>query len=469
MPKPKKKSSGKKPLLDALNRLNDAVTQATANTAAGEPAPTAPANPAAAKSTPQYAPGQNPGQLFGIVKGALPKDSAPYSYANIYRAIAEKDWSHAKGERLVHEDLVAAGFALPQNGGILVPLDPYAIEQTSPGLKGLVAKMALGAAAYEAAAKKGAKALSAFGDDTTGGALVMPQMANSIIELMRPQVVVERAGAQTITLPPSGQLVMARQTTDPSFTWIGGENKTIADSEPNLGNLILSAKRAAGLVVMSNDSLRYTNPSIEVIVRNSLAARGAIFEDKAFLEGAGSSFEPRGIINHTGITPHTANTVGANGNTFSFEDPAVMISKVFAANDPTGPTAFIMRPELFAALSNRRADSVTAGDGKGASLFWLTMGDLAKGLPDRLRNVPVLQSTQISNTRVKGTGTTLTYTLLGNFRHALIARYGVMEMAMDQSGNYFANDQTAIRCIMRVDFALTQEKPFVFCDQLLIG
>lgn len=419
---------------------------------------------------PQHGANKSPGQLFGIIKGALPKDSAPYSYVNIHRAIAAKDWSLAKGERLIHEDLLKAGYSPPESGGILVPLDPGDIEAQCPSMRGLKAKMMPDLDGHLPQNLKAAgarvKTLSAYGDDTNGGALVMPMMATSIIELMRPQVVMERAGCQVIQLPPSGQLVFARQSTDPTFYWVG-ENTTITDTEPGFGNMIFSAKRAAGLVVLSNDSLRYTNPSIEVVTRNALASRGAIFEDKSFLEGPGSSFSPRGLINYAGITSHTATTVGTNGNTLAFEDPSLMIAKVFAANDAMGPTAWIVRPELWAGLANRRADSVTAADGRGPAMFWLTVGDVSNGLPDRLRNIPILPTTQVSNTRVKGSGVDLTYALLGNFRHAAIARSGVMEMAMDQSGNYFAADQSAIRCIMRVDFGLFQERPFILCDQLL--
>jgi HK97 family phage major capsid protein len=414
---------------------------------------------------PVYGKGREPGQLFGIAVGGLPKDSDPYSFCNVVKAYQEKNWEYAKGEKLVHEDLLRAGYDGPVQG-ILCPFDPAAIEAQCPQLKGLREKMNPGSDAVDPSNWRRVKALAAFGDDTTGGALVMPQMATSIVELLRPLVVMERAGTQVIQLPPSGQLSIARQTTDPAFAWLG-ENKEVSASDPAFGNINLSPKKAAGRVVMSNDSLRFTNPAIEMIVRRSLASRGALFEDQAYLEGTGSSFQPRGLINYAGIQTHTASTLGTDGNTFSFEDPSLMIGKVLAAPDPEGPTAFVMRPELSSGLMNRRADAVSANDGKGPALWWITAGDMEKGIPQRLRNVPAYTTTNVSNTRTKGSGAALTYVVLGNFRHAVIARSGVMELAMDQGGTYFDYDQTAVRAIFRVDFALLQERPFVLCDQLV--
>lgn len=417
---------------------------------------------------PQYGEGRKPGQIFGIIKGPMAKDSAPYSFMNVAKALRERDWTYAKGEYSIHEDLLKNGYLAPESG-ILIPFDPVAIELCSPAMKGLCQKMMASDAARDPSNLQTLmrqKDLAAFGSDVLGGALVAPQLASSIVELLRPLVVTERAGAQVTQLPPSGQMSIARQTTDPTFEWLG-ENATITDSNPAFGNINLTSKKLAGLVKMSNDSLRFTNPGIEMIVRRSLAARGAISEDQAFLAGVGTSFTPKGIINYAGIQGHTATVTDTNGNTFSFEDPSLMIGKVLAAPDPEGPTAWIMRPELWAGLQNRRADAITAADGKGAPLWWISSGDISKGIPDKLRNVPVYTTTGVSNTRVKASGTDLTYALLGNFRHALIARAGVMEMALDGGGAYFAADQVAIRCIFRTDFALLQERPFVFCDQLL--
>ena len=412
----------------------------------------------------------NPRQVPAGHAGEFGRDSRPYSYLAVMKAMQTRDWSHAKEELGVHEDLRRAGYAPPVEG-ILAPLDPAGVEEFCPQLKGLAEKCAMPAATKDALnspahMRQVAKALGAWGDDTAGGALQMPVLANTVIDLLRPRVITERAGAQVIPLPPSGQLSWARTTADPTFSWLG-ENTAGTATDPTLGNIIFTSKLAMGLVEVSNESIRFSSPSVEALVRNVLAKRGAVFMDAAYIQGIGSGYRPPGIIDgHANVQSHTASTTGVNGDTFEASDVNLMIGKVLAGNADM-PTAFLMHPTIWAGIGNRRADSVTAADGKGPFLFQWTAGIAEQGIPDRLRNVPVYYSTSVPSNRVKSGGTTLTAIVCGDFNYAVIARSGVLELAADSGGTYFAKNQTAMRAIFRTDFALTQERAFVVADQLL--
>ena len=454
----------KKPKVDKTDK--SASTLANLEKVAGELAKALEASKA-----PQYG-DKTPNMLFGHIKGETGKDSRPYSFMNIIKAIKEQNWEYAKLERQIHFDMLKEGYE--HSGGMLVPSNPDAVEASSPRLKGIKSLMKLGDGAcqpdmYQKAYKEyKEKALSAFGTDPLGGALVMPVLANSIIELLRANVVTVKAGATELSLPPSGSLSWARQTADPTYYWVG-ENTAPTATDPTLANIIFTPKKAAALVIISNEALMYTNPAIEVVVRQSLAERGARFEDLAFLEGTGGSSQPLGIINTSGIQSHTATTVGTDGNTFQPEDVATMLAKVQEANDP-GATAWIMRPLKWAAIRNRRAGSgYASGDGAGLFMFQTSRGDYEKGDSGRLMETPVLTTTSISNARTKGSGTALGYILTGNFQRVVIARAGTMEIAALSSGTEFKNDQTAVRAIMRLDMQLTHTKPFVLCDQLVIA
>ena len=78
------------------------------------------------------------------------------------------------------------------------------------------------------------------------------------------------------------------------------------------------------------------------------------------------------------------------------------------------PTAWVMRKSLFAALMNRRADAVSVADGKGPFLLRGPVQTPA-ALPGELYGTRVVRSAQVSNARVKGAATNLTYILLGYF------------------------------------------------------
>lgn len=133
------------------------------------------------------------------------------------------------------------------------------------------------------------------------------------------------------------------------------------------------------------------------------------------------------------------------------------------------PTAWVMRKAMFAALMNRRADAVSAADGKGQFLL-RGPTDTSSALPGDLYGTRVVRSAQVSNTRVKGSGTNLTYILLGYFPDWVVARMGVMEfLASGHGDTALQNDQTVLRGIQHIDAGPRQQASFVLCDQLIVA
>src|SRR5262249_42025358 len=147
--------------------------------------------------------------------------------------------------------------------------------------------------------------------------------------------------------------------------WVG-EGSPITESQPTTGNLDLQAKKLGVFVKLNNELLRFASPSAEGLVRFDMARAAALKADLAMLEGTGGT-QIKGLITYSGITPHVGSTVGADGNTFTPADVALMEGKLPDAVD--APSAWVMRKAMFAALMNRRADAVSASDAKGPFLF----------------------------------------------------------------------------------------------------
>lgn len=426
-----------------------------------------------------------------VTSGPINKDSQPLMMTNIVRALKAEDWGYAKEERHCSDELRKMGYVPSTMGGILFPLAPEHIPDEFADQRQYMAKrLSLEAVDYGEVAwlcKRYPSIAKAFdlmykdlklGDDTLGGFLVPIVQADRVIDLLRNRVVVQRAGATEIALPPSGNLTWPKATSDPSFSY-GDPDRTadIGITDANFGALRFQAKQLSGAVAIPNDLIRFSSPSVEVVVRQMMAARAAVVEDAAYLTGLGTSFEPKGVLNHdTSTTPgtpgkvtlHIAATVGANGDTFEPEDVADMIAKHEESNDPDGPTAWIMRPLMWAAIINRRADAAVAGDKKGPFIFPVTRGDAANMPEKRLLDVPVLTSRQVPNDRVKGSGTDLTPIFVANWRRAIIARSGAMELAASEHVR-FLRDQTVIKGILRNDFGLEYEESFVFADDVIVG
>ncbi|MFO0799533.1 MAG: phage major capsid protein [Gemmataceae bacterium] len=300
--------------------------------------------------------------------------------------------------------------------------------------------------------------------DTAGGTLVQLPMLGELIDLQRGMEVFAAAGAREVTLPPNGRVQFPKLTAASTAYWVG-EGNSITESQPTTGNLDLQAKKLGVFVKLTNELLRFASPSAEGLVRFDMARAAALKADLAMLEGTGGT-QIKGLTTYSGIATHTASTTGANGDTFQPGDVALMESKLPDAVD--APTAWVMRKAMFAALMNRRADAVSAADGKGAFLF---RGSSSSSTPPgELYGTRVVRSSQVSAARVKGSGTNLSYVLLGYFTDWVVARLGVMEFLASGLGDTaLQNDMTYLRGIQHIDAGPRQVASFVLCDQLVVA
>jgi HK97 family phage major capsid protein len=300
-------------------------------------------------------------------------------------------------------------------------------------------------------------------NDLAGGTLVGFPALGELIELQRNLEVFAAAGAQEIALPPNGRLQFPKQTAGATAYWVG-EAASITESQPATGSLDLQAKKLGVLVRLNNELLRFASPSAEGLVRLDMARQAALKADLAMLEGIGGT-QIKGLLTYPDIITHAATTAGVNGDTFQPEDVALMESKLPDA--VVGPTAWVMRKQMFAALVNRRADAVAAADAKGPFVFHPTRS-AAEPPPPEIYGTKVVRSAQVSNTRTKGSGSDLTYVLLGYFPDWVVARLGVMEFLASGLGETaLVNDQTVLRGIQHLDAGPRHGASFVLCDQLI--
>lgn len=317
------------------------------------------------------------------------------------------------------------------------------------------------------------KALSWL-DESVGGALVAPPAMGELIEVLRNNEVLMAAGARVLPMPPQGRITYPRQTSAMSAFHVG-ESQNSTDSTPGTGDVVLTAKKLTILAKIPNELFHFSAVPIEGFIREDMAKVMGLKMDKTLLEDVGSQTTPKGLINYSGINSHTALGTAADANSgFKVHpnDPAQMIAETEEQNATF--RAFIMRPLLWATLVNRRADSVTAGDGAGPYLFnvWREYGealDVARLRVGNLNGYPVYKSTQISKTRTRGTGTTQnTYVLAGDFSDYLIAMGGAIEFAISTQGDTpFVADQTWFKGVTYYDGAPRHEASFTLLDNVL--
>lgn len=304
-------------------------------------------------------------------------------------------------------------------------------------------------------------------DQTLGGALVGPPEFRDLIELLRNKAVLTAAGAQTVPLGPTGRAIYPRQTGASVAAYVG-EGAPIGQSEVKTGSLTLSGKRLALLLKMSNDLLRYSSPAAEALARNDMMKSLALGVDKYGLEGGGGDITPLGIINTPGIATVTPTTVGNDGNTMSEGDWYSFPSAVEENNAEF--KAFIIRPQMHWNRMKKRTDAVTGSDAAGPFLWNQFRGLDTNFSMQILAGFPAYRSNQVSITRTKGAGTTLTYALGGDFTEVLIAMFGAIEFALATQGDTaFQYDQTWIRGISINDIGVRHPGAIAAADTLIRG
>jgi HK97 family phage major capsid protein len=288
-------------------------------------------------------------------------------------------------------------------------------------------------------------------------------MLGELIDLQRNLEAFARAGSQEIALPPNGRVQFPRLSGGSTAYWIG-EGNSFIESQPTTGNLDLQGKKLGVLVKINNELLRFASPSAEGLIRFDMARSAALKADQAMLDGTGG-LQIKGLTTYSGINSHTAASPDSNGDTFQPEDVADMEGELPDAVD--APTAWIMRKGMFSALMNRRVDAIEADDARGPFLF-RNAQSMSSAPPAELYGTRVVRSAQVSNTRTKGSGTDLTYILLGYFPDWIVARLGVMEfLASGHGDTALQNDMTYLRGIQHIDAGPRNLASFVFCDKLI--
>ncbi|HXH11162.1 MAG TPA: phage major capsid protein [Alphaproteobacteria bacterium] len=283
------------------------------------------------------------------------------------------------------------------------------------------------------------KALSSSEMDA-GGVLLRDEMAAEIIELLRAASVVR--SLNPIILPMEmGTLRIPRMTQGSTGAWIG-ENTTLPATQPRFGQVVLSAKKYGSLVPVSNDLIRRTSPSADMMVRDDLVADIATATDLAFIRGDGTSAQPRGL-RHLAAA---ANVIAANA-TVTLDNVTTDLGKLMEAL--LNANVRMLRPGwLFAPRTWRYL--ITVRDGNGNLVFQpeMSRGTLF-GFPFRMTSqIPINLSSNQSEVYFADFADVVVGEATGILLDASAdAAYH------DGSGVVaaFSLDQTVIRAIVEVD------------------
>jgi len=192
------------------------------------------------------------------------------------------------------------------------------------------------------------------GTATAGGHLVPTPLSARVIDLARNQTRVFQAGA--ITVPMTAQtLKLARLTGEGSPAW-KAENATITAADMTFDSVTFTARTLVRLVTLSVELFEDADPSSEDVIARSFASQLALELDRVALRGSGTTPEPRGVLNTSGIT---TTTHGANGANITNYDWFVDAAGAVLANN-FDPNAHIVAPRTVTSLAKLKEATTNA-------------------------------------------------------------------------------------------------------------
>jgi HK97 family phage major capsid protein len=183
------------------------------------------------------------------------------------------------------------------------------------------------------------KAAVAAGDTSTSGfasELFEPtNLVSEFLELLRPATLIGRING--LRMVPFN-IKVPTQTGGGTYAWVGeGQPKPLTAAA--FGQATLDVAKAAGIIVLTEELVRYSSPSAEALVRDEMIQGIARFLDAQFIDpavAAVSGVSPASITN--GVTG-TAASGTAESNARA--DINALLGTMAAANYPLGQIVLI--------------------------------------------------------------------------------------------------------------------------------
>lgn len=284
----------------------------------------------------------------------------------------------------------------------------------------------------------------ASGIGSSGGFLVPAEHSNEVIELLRARTVIR---PNAVIMPMRSTLMVARQSTSTAAGYVG-ENNAVAKSTPTFGQIVLTSKKLAALVPVSNDLLRNASPAADDLISADMAAAMGVTEDSTFIRGVGSASAPKGLrywLSADNITS-SAGTSLANIET----DLKACIGDLVNHDVRMIKPVWLMAPRSRIHLEFLR-------DSNGNLAF----PEVSRGM---LKGYPIAET---NNIPVNLGGGTATEMYLVDMADAIIGEESGIELMASDVAPYvdgnsivsaFSNDQTVIRAISRHDFCLRHDR-----------
>lgn len=226
-------------------------------------------------------------------------------------------------------------------------------------------------------------------------------LSGEFVDVLRNASSVMAAGARMLT-GLNGNVSIPTKSAAASGGWIASEGGASSESEPTFGAISMNPKTVGAFTDMTRQMILQSSLDVENLVRDDLTQALALAIDKGALEGTGSSGQPTGILNTSGVNTVTAFAAAVP----TFAEMVSLETAVAADNALLGNLAYITDAATAGGLKTKAKDA-------GSGMFVLEGGE-ANGYS-------VITSQQATAGNV----------YFGNFADCLIGMWGGLDITVD--------------------------------------
>jgi HK97 family phage major capsid protein/HK97 family phage prohead protease len=295
---------------------------------------------------------------------------------------------------------------------------------------------------------------------STGGNLVATDLlADDFIEYLRNNSLMLSLGVRTM---PGlvGNLAVPRRSGVANTYYLSTQTTAITQSESTFDQVTMAPKNLAALSKYSRQTLLQGTPGIEELVRRDLTDGLNLAVDLGILNGSGSSGQPTGIMQTSGIG---SVAMGTNGGAITLEKLVDLETEVMIDNGAVNrdAVAYVTNAKVMGALKKLRAGGSTTGDGPFlVNSVGNTLGRGPAGT--QINGYPIGVTNQVPSNLTKGTSSGVcSAVLMGDFSQAMVGFWGNgLEITVGEDQDDFSKALTSVRGIITYDVAVRHAESF---------
>ena len=305
---------------------------------------------------------------------------------------------------------------------------------------------------YSALAKRATYVTSGA---TTGGNIVATDLlADDFIEALRNSTVMVGLGVQTLS-GLVGDVAIPRRSGVASTGYLSSETAALSQAESTFDQISMTPKTLGTLSKFSRNMLIQATPGIEDLVRTDILDGINVGLDLGILNGTGSSGQPTGIMQTSGIG---SVAMGTNGGAITVDALVDLETAMMEDNAAVNADSisYVTNAKVLGAIKKLK----TSG---GEYLVNNNLQAIGRGgTPLVVNGYPLAMTNQVPSNLSKGsTSGSCSSVVMGDFSQAILGLFGSgIEITAGEDSDDFAKNLVSIKGVVAVDVAVRHAQSF---------